>query len=418
MDAQFEACYGYIAVRHPVTGLPTTASYADPGFSGGTLDRPALRRMLADIEAGRIDRVVVHKIDRLSRSLVHFIQLMEIFERHHVTLVAVTQHLNSDDAAGRMAIHALMSFAQFEREATGERIRDKMRATRRQGLWSGNITPLGYAAHGQRLEVIEEEAKQVRHIFERFVALGSATDLVRELGAQGMTTKAWITRAGKPRGGKPIDKNYLYKLLNNRMLIGEIKAGDVWLPGSHAPIVSRELWDQAHALIAARHRPRKHRRRERQDFLLKGKVFGADGRAYSPWCSSVRNNRVYAYYVPQQGIAVGAGGSTLPRCPAFELESVVTEHVRGQMRAPLPVIEQLPASFRQDPLFSLDAACAAHEDIDASWDLFFSQIQRTLLGQMIDRVTISAESIAIRMDPDGIAQVLLDLLRWRSAERS
>jgi site-specific DNA recombinase len=132
MDAQFEACYGYIAVRHPViSGLPTTASYADAGFSGGTLDRPALQRMLADIEADRVDLVVVHKIDRLSRSLVHFVQLMEIFERHHVTLVAVTQHLNSHDAAGRMAIHALMSFAQFEREATGERIRDKMRATRR-----------------------------------------------------------------------------------------------------------------------------------------------------------------------------------------------------------------------------------------------------------------------------------------------
>jgi site-specific DNA recombinase len=171
MDAQFEACYDYIAVRHPVSGLPTTASYADAGFSGGPLDRPALQRMLADIESDRIDLVVVHKIDRLSRSLVHFVQLMEIFERHHVT---VTQHLNSHDAASRMAIHALMSFAQFERESTGDRIRDKMRATRRQGLWSGNITPLGYAAHGQRLEIIEQEAKQVRHIFERFVALGSA----------------------------------------------------------------------------------------------------------------------------------------------------------------------------------------------------------------------------------------------------
>jgi site-specific DNA recombinase len=418
MDAQFEACYDYIAVRHPVSGLPTTASYADAGFSGGPLDRPALQRMLADIESDRIDLVVVHKIDRLSRSLVHFVQLMEIFERHHVTLVAVTQHLNSHDAAGRMAIHALMSFAQFEREATGERIRDKMRATRRQGLWSGNITPLGYAAQGQRLEIIEQEAQQVRHIFERFVALGSATDLVRELGAQGRTTKAWITKAGKPRGGKPIDKNYLYKLLNNRTLLGEIKAGDVWLPGAHAPIVSRDLWDQAHALITARQRPRKHRSRERQDFLLKGKVFGADGRAYSPWCSSLRNNRVYAYYVPQRNIAEGAAGSALPRCPAFELESVVIEHLRGQMRAPIPVIEQLPPSFRQDPLFSLDAACAALKDLEAAWELFFSQIQRTLLVRMIDRVTVSAESISIRLDPDGIAQVLRDLLGNRSGKRS
>jgi site-specific DNA recombinase len=147
-------------------------------------------------------------------------------------------------------------------------------------------------------------------------------------------------------------------------------------------------------------------------------VFGADGRAYLPWRSSLRNNRVYAYYVPQRGMAEGAAGTALPRCPALELESVVIEHLRGQMRAPIPVIEQLPASFRQDPLFSLDAACAALKDLDAAWELFFAQIQRTLLVRMIDRVTISAESISIRLDPDGIAQVLLDLLGWRSGKRS
>jgi DNA invertase Pin-like site-specific DNA recombinase len=158
--------------------------------------------------------------------MVHFARLMEIFERHHVTLVSVTQHLNSHDDAGRLAMNALMTFAQFERENTGERIRDKIRATRRQGMWTGSVPPVDYEARGQRLLVNEEEARAVRHIFERFVALGSITDLVRELGEQGVTTKSWTTRTGKARGGRPLDKNYLYKLLNNRTLIGEMKSGD------------------------------------------------------------------------------------------------------------------------------------------------------------------------------------------------
>ncbi|MBL8376159.1 recombinase family protein [Accumulibacter sp.] len=257
INAQQETCYAFIASRHHLTCLPVSVSYEDPGFSGGTLERPALQQMLADIKADRIDMVVVYKLDRLSRGMVHFARLMETFERHHVTLVSLTQHLNSHDAAGRLAINALMTFAQFERENTGERICDKIRATRRQGMWTDSVPPMGYEARGQRLLVNDVEARVVRHIFERFVALGSITDLVRELGKQGVTTKPWTTRTGKARGGRPLDKNYLDKLLNNRTLIGEMQSGDQWHAGAHELIVPADLWDSAHALLDDRRRAKK-----------------------------------------------------------------------------------------------------------------------------------------------------------------
>ena len=414
INAQQEVCYAYIASRHHLSWLPVSVSYNDPGFSGGALERPALQQMLTDIEAGRIDMVVVYKLDRLSRGMVHFARLMEMFERHHVTLVSVTQHLNSHDAAGRLAINALMTFAQFERENTGERIRDKIRATRRQGMWTGSVPPMGYEARGQRLLVKDEEARAVRHIFERFVALGSITDLFRELGEQGVTTKSWTTRTGKARGGRPLDKNYLYKLLNNRTLIGEMKSGDQWHAGAHEPIVPADLWGNAHALLDDRHRPKKRASNMQCDFLLKGPVFGSDGRAYSPWRSSVRNGRSYAYYVSQSKIAAGSAASELPRCPAGELEAVIVEYQRGQLRAPASWLGSLLESVQQHPHYEEAAVLAMLANVDAVWDMLVLDVRRELVQTTVQRVTIGTDKVSISLDLDGVGQVVLDLLKGLS----
>lgn len=414
INAQQEACYAYIASRHHLTWLPISVSYDDPGFSGSTFDRPALQQMLADIEAGRIDMVVVCKLDRLGRSMAHFARLMEMFERHHVTLVSVTQHLNSHDAAGRLAINALMTFAQFERENTGERIRDKIRATRRQGMWTGSVPPMGYEARGQQLLVNEDEARVVRHIFERFVAVGSITDLLQELGEQGVTTKSWTTKTGRARGGRPLDKNYLYKLLNNRTLIGEMKSGDKWHVGAHEPIVAADLWGSAHALLDDRRRPKKRASDKHQDFLLKGLVFGSDGRAYSPWRSSVRNGRSYAYYVPQSKIAEGAAASGLPRCPAGELEAVIIEYLRGQLRAPASWLGNLPESVQQHPRYKGAAVLAMLANIDAVWDMLVFDVRHDLVQTMVRRVTVSTDKVSISLDLEGLGQVVLDLLKGLS----
>ena len=416
ITAQQEACFGYIASHHYMSWLPASVSYDDPGITGSTLERPALQRMLADIEAGLVDMVVVYKLDRLSRSLAHFGKLMQAFDRHRVALVCVTQQLNSQDAVGRLAINALMTFAQFERENSGERIRDKIRATRRQGLWAGSVPPMGYEVRGQQLRVIEDEARLVRHIFERFVALGSITELVRELDDKGVTTKSRVSQTGRQRGGHRFDKNYLYKLLNNRTVIGEIKSGETWFPGRHESIVTADSWERAHALLSERRRPRKRTPGQREVFLLKGLVFGTDGRAYSPWRSSLRNGRSYSYYIPQSKIADGAEACDLPRLPAGELEVVVVQHLRSKLREPSALISNMPEAIKQHPTYDDVAASAALVNLDSVWDLFMSSIHRDLMRKLVERVTVGAHGLAITFSPEGFARTVLDLLKGRSPQ--
>jgi site-specific DNA recombinase len=203
------------------------------------LERPALQRLIADIEANRVDVVVVYKIDRLSRSLMDFAKLVEAFDRNSVTFVSVTQSFNTTTSMGRLTLNILLSFAQFEREVIGERIRDKFKASRSRGMWMGGHPPLGYVVKNRKLVVNESEAAIVRMIFERFVRIGSATILARELFVEGVVTKR----------GRPIDKGFLYILLNNRTYIGEAVHKGTAYPGEHQPIIQRDLWDKVHAIL-------------------------------------------------------------------------------------------------------------------------------------------------------------------------
>jgi len=223
LDAQREACEAYVASQKAEGWLLVPDRYDDGGFSGGNLERPALRRLMDDIEAGRVDVIVVYKIDRLSRALMDFARLVEVFDRHGVTFVSVTQAFNTTTSMGRLTLNVLLSFAQFEREVIGERIRDKFAASRRKGLWMGGWAPLGYDIKDRKLVVNKAEAKLIRSIFERFVKLESATTLAHQLLQEGVLGKR----------GKPIDKGALYKLLNNRIYIGEaVHKGTAW-PGEH-----------------------------------------------------------------------------------------------------------------------------------------------------------------------------------------
>ena len=231
IDAQRDAGHAYIASQRAEGWIPVADDYDDPAYSGGNMDRPGLKRLLVDIEAGRIDIVVVYKIDRLTRSLTDFSKMIELFERHGVSFVSVTQQFNTTNSMGRLMLNILLSFAQFEREVTGERIRDKIAASKKKGLWMGGIPPLGYDVKDRRLVINEREAKTVRHIFRGFVQLGSATLLVKALRLDGVTSKSWVTQSGRRREGKPIDKSLIYKLLNNRVYLGEIKHKAQWYKG-------------------------------------------------------------------------------------------------------------------------------------------------------------------------------------------
>ena len=218
LDAQREACTAYIDSQRHEGWLALDDRYDDGGYSGGTLERPGLQRLIRDIEAGRVDTVVCYKIDRLSRSLTDFAKLVDVFERNSVTFVSVTQSFCTTTSMGRLTLNILLSFAQFERELAGERIRDKFAASRAKGMWMGGSPPLGYDVRDRKLVVNSAEAELIRLIFRRFLDLGSALLLIRELSAQGHRTKSWTTQAGTFREGRPFDKGTLYKILRNRDL--------------------------------------------------------------------------------------------------------------------------------------------------------------------------------------------------------
>src|SRR5436853_7568855 len=240
LDAQREACEAYIASQKAEGWVLVHDRYDDGGISGATLERPALKQLLADIEAGRVDIVVVYKIDRLSRALMDFAKLVEVFDRNTVTFVSVTQSFNTTTSMGRLTLNILLSFAQFEREVIGERIRDKFAASRRKGMWMGGFVPLGYDVKDRKLVVNKREAATVRQIFERFTKIGSVTELVRELRDEGVRGKR----------GRLIDKGYVYQLFRNRTYIGEAVHKGTSYPGEHKAIISKPLWDKIYSVLS------------------------------------------------------------------------------------------------------------------------------------------------------------------------
>ena len=323
LDAQREACEAYIASQKPEGWVLVPDHYDDGGISGATLERPALQRLLADIEAKRVDVVVVYKIDRLSRALMDFAKLVEVFDRNNVTFVSVTQSFNTTTSMGRLTLNILLSFAQFEREVIGERIRDKFAASRKKGIWMGGFVPLGYDVKDRKLVVNKTEAATVRMIFERFTKVGSATALMLALRAEGVTGKR----------GKLIDKGYLYKLLNNRVYVGEAVHKGTAYPGEHQAIIDRALWDRVHAVLRESPRKRAANTRAQTPALLKGLIFGPTGRAMTP-AHTRKGGKLYRYYVSTDVLKRDAEACTVRRVPAAEIESAVVDQLRGMLRTP------------------------------------------------------------------------------------
>ncbi|WP_345302387.1 recombinase family protein, partial [Lysobacter hankyongensis] len=268
IDAQRDAGAAFIASRRMEGWIPVAGDYDDGGFSGGTLLRPALQRLMEDIRAGQIDIVVVYKIDRLTRSLFDFAELVKVFEEYGTTFVSVTQQINTTDAMGRMMLNILLAFAQFERELTAERIRDKFAASKKKGLWMHGICPLGYDVVDRRLVVNEEEAEQVRTIFRRFVELGSILKVVQEARARGWCNKTWTTKVGTVRPGKLHDKSSIHGMLHCRTYLGELKHRGEYVESTHPAIIDNALWDEAHALLQINGRVRSATSRGKVDFLL------------------------------------------------------------------------------------------------------------------------------------------------------
>ena len=409
IDAQKDAGHSYIASQRAEGWIAVADDYDDPAFSGGNMDRPGLKHLMADIEAGRIDIVVVYKIDRLTRSLADFSKMVEVFERYGVSFVSVTQQFNTTTSMGRLMLNILLSFAQFEREVTGERIRDKIAASKRKGMWMGGIPPIGYDVQNRRLVPNEREAKTVKHLFKRFVELGSTTKMVKELKLEGVTSKAWTTQDGRVREGKPIDKSIIYKILNNRTYLGELRHKDKWYQAEHPPIIDRQMWDDVHAILSVNTRTRANNTRSTVPYLLKGIVFGNDGRALSPWHMTKKNGRRYRYYLPQRDAKEHAGASGLPRLPAAELESAVLEHLRGMLRSPTVLAEIVPQAKKLDSTLDEGKITVAMTRLDEIWNQLFPAEQARIVKLLVEKVIVSPNDLEVRLRANGIERLALEM---------
>lgn len=398
LDAQRESCEAYIASQRAEGWVLVRDRYDDGGISGATLDRPALQRLLADIEAHLVDIVVVYKIDRLSRALMDFAKLVEVFDRNNVTFVSVTQSFNTTTSMGRLTLNILLSFAQFEREVIGERIRDKFAASRKKGMWMGGFVPLGYVVKDRKLVINEAEAQKVRMIFERFAKLGSATALVRELLAEGITGKQ----------GKLVDKGYLYKLLNNRVYIGQAVHKGTAYPGEHQAIIGQALWDKVHGILAESPRHRANRTRAQTPALLRGLIFGPTGRAMSP-THTRRGGKLYRYYVSTDALQRGADTCPVQRIPAAEIESAVIDQVRGILRSPEIIVRTWRVARQSlDGLTEADVR-EALERLDPLWDELFPAEQARIVQLLVERIDISTEGADIRLRTQGLTSLVADL---------
>lgn len=408
LDAQRDAGVAYVASQRHEGWSLVDQGYDDGGFSGGNMDRPGLKRLLVDIEAGRIDVVVVYKIDRLTRSLPDFAKLVDVFDRHGVSFVSVTQPFNTTTSMGRLILNVLLSFAQFEREVTGERIRDKINASKAKGLWMGGVPPLGYDVKERKLVINAGEADLVRDIFRRYAEHGSAAQLVRELKIEGQTTKGWVTQSGSYHPGRTIDQQYVFKLLRNRMYLGEMPHKGQSYPGQHEAIISQELWDKAHVTIEKRKQgPRAHY--TEQSALLAGLLYAPDGQRMLHTYVKKKNGRLYRYYVPRlhkqqnAGATLQADAPQVGHLPAAEIEQAVLEQIYLVLRAP-EVLVGIWQSCRRHPAGAdLDETqvVVAMQNLGAVWEQLFPIEQQRIARLLIERVQLHGAGLDIVWKEDG-----------------
>ncbi len=334
LDAQYDAASAYIKSQAHAGWTLIRSRYDDGGYSGGSTDRPDLQKLLDDIRARKIDVIVVYKVDRLTRSLADFAKLVELFDAQSVSFVSVTQQFNTTTSMGRLTLNVLLSFAQFEREVTSERIRDKIAASKRKGLWVGGNLPLGYEMKDGKIAIVEEEAELVRSIFRRYLELGSVNELVRNLRECNIRTKTRRLSAGATRGGMPFGRGALYYVLSNHFYIGEVKYKNEILPGEQPPIMDRALFDAVRQKSLAQW---SHRTivRNKSDHLLTGLLFDDSGHRMVPTHTTKAGVR-YRYYVSTpflHGEAKTASAGSVSRVPAADIEDTVVKFLKECLAA-------------------------------------------------------------------------------------
>lgn len=398
LHAQRDACAAYVLSQASEGWSAMTTAYDDGGLSGGTLERPALQRLLADVAAGRIDIVVVYKVDRLTRSLLDFAKLVEAFDKAGVSFVSVTQSFNTTTSMGRLTLNMLLSFAQFEREVTAERIRDKIAASKARGMWMGGNPPLGYRPDGRTLAVVDEHADLVRHIFGRYLDLGNVRLVANELAERGITTPERIASTGRSTGGRPFSRGQIYKLLSNAIYIGEIHHRGQIHAGRHEAIIDRTTWDNVQQLLADNLQGERTGSRAQSPSQLAGLVFDTDGEPLIavhaskqlPGKTTLAKVR-YRYYVSRAlHHDPDAAATNGMRIPALELEAAVIEAVAQAIDDPLALLAKAGVPLESDRLRRVLAQASELSSAVRSR-------QRDPISRFIAKVIVDVRALSIEL---------------------
>ena len=399
LDAQRESCEAYITSQKSSGWVALPDMYDDGGISGGTMERPALQRLLADIGAGRINTVVVYKVDRLTRSLSDFAKIVDAFDAKGVSFVSVTQQFNTTTSMGRLTLNMLLSFAQFEREVTGERIRDKIAASKRKGMWMGGLPPLGYDVDDRKLVINPAEADTVRHIYRRYAVMTSVRALKEELDHDGIVSKARINGFGNATGGKSLARGALYLMLQNRIYRGEIVHKDNAYPGLHDAIIDEALWDEVQAALAENRVERVTRSKAAAPSLLAGLVYDDSGARMSPTHANKKGTR-YRYYVSQSLIKRGRPKAEAGACrvPAADLETIVEERICTLLLDEAAIFEMSgPATVEARKAMIENAA-----DLARRWSSLPTPDRRAILHALVKRIDVCLETVDITIRPAAL----------------
>jgi site-specific DNA recombinase len=393
LDAQREACEAYVnSQRHEGwTALPTL--YDDGGFTGGNMERPALKKLLEDIALKRVDNVVVYKVDRLTRSLADFAKIVEQFDKQGVSFVSVTQQFNTTSSMGRLTLNILLSFAQFEREVTGERIRDKIAASKRKGMWMGGVVPMGYRVEDRQLIVEETDAKIVRQIFEAYLEQGCVSKLQLHLESTGIRSKVRVSRTGRQTGGVPFSRGALYELLQNRIYRGEIPHKEISYPGQHKAIISQDLWDRVKTMLAGNLQGVRKGERMDRETLLEGFLYDQAGNLLTP-TYTLKNGRRYDYYAVQS--KPGMEGRKSMRVPARQMDSLVLSEVESLLNSPQRLQELLGIP---------DSAIAMVQQ--KVLEIFQRGNQRETILAILLKVQFTESEVSIELDRGWMLKMLL-----------
>ncbi|MER8410025.1 recombinase family protein [Mesorhizobium sp. M1342] len=404
LDAQREACAAFIASQAGLGWKLVPNHYDDGGISGGTMERPALKRLLQDIRDKKVDVVVVYKIDRLTRSLMDFSKIVEIFDASSVSFVSVTQQFNTTTSMGRLTLNVLLSFAQFEREVTAERIRDKIAASKKKGMWMGGVVPLGYRVDNRKLVIDETEAQTVRHLFARYLILKSVRDLVDEAASEGPSTRSRQRKDGSVAVTMPFGRGNLYHLLSNPIYVGKIRHKDQVYDGEHEPIVTSAMFEEAQALLASQAPRRRSDSNVTQPHLLSGLLFDEAGEKLRSVHANKQGVR-YRYYVSKQFVDERRKGSEGWRLPAPALESVV-EHRLNRF---LSDQAQMSDWIRQcADAGEIQSAMRRADKMRSCWASGTTDAQRSLLQKIVRRITLKLGLLTIELDRRSLSELLLD----------